>query len=134
MINVTPIILCGGSGTRLWPLSRAGFPRQFLVLSDTSIKLSRRRQRNGHSGCNCWRQSSGLKEGNVIVKIAPSLLPPHRGREVVGCPLQSQTKVRWVPEINVHQMCQEMLTSDLKDARRHALLKANGYQVNVSVE
>ena len=33
MINATPVILCGGSGTRLWPLSRAGFPKQFLVLS-----------------------------------------------------------------------------------------------------
>lgn len=32
-LNVTPVILCGGSGTRLWPLSRAGFPKQFLVLS-----------------------------------------------------------------------------------------------------
>ena len=31
--HVTPVILCGGSGTRLWPLSRAGFPKQFLVLS-----------------------------------------------------------------------------------------------------
>ena len=28
-----PVILCGGSGTRLWPLSRSGFPKQFLVLS-----------------------------------------------------------------------------------------------------
>jgi mannose-1-phosphate guanylyltransferase/mannose-6-phosphate isomerase len=27
---VQPVILCGGSGTRLWPLSRAGFPKQFL--------------------------------------------------------------------------------------------------------
>jgi mannose-1-phosphate guanylyltransferase/mannose-6-phosphate isomerase len=32
-ISITPVILCGGSGTRLWPLSRAGFPKQFLVLS-----------------------------------------------------------------------------------------------------
>lgn len=32
-INVVPIILCGGSGTRLWPLSRVGFPKQFLALS-----------------------------------------------------------------------------------------------------
>jgi len=30
---VLPVILCGGSGTRLWPLSRSGFPKQFLVLS-----------------------------------------------------------------------------------------------------
>ena len=33
MINVAPVILCGGSGTRLWPLSRTGFPKQFLCLT-----------------------------------------------------------------------------------------------------
>jgi mannose-1-phosphate guanylyltransferase/mannose-6-phosphate isomerase len=33
MMNVTPVILCGGSGTRLWPLSRTGFPKQFLCLT-----------------------------------------------------------------------------------------------------
>ena len=33
MSKVIPVILCGGSGTRLWPLSRSGFPKQFLVLS-----------------------------------------------------------------------------------------------------
>ncbi|QDD07063.1 mannose-1-phosphate guanylyltransferase/mannose-6-phosphate isomerase [Candidatus Methylopumilus planktonicus] len=32
-INVTPVILSGGSGKRLWPLSRATFPKQFLALS-----------------------------------------------------------------------------------------------------
>ncbi len=33
MHNIQPVILCGGSGTRLWPLSRAGFPKQFLCLT-----------------------------------------------------------------------------------------------------
>ena len=33
MIHTTPVILCGGSGTRLWPLSRTGFPKQFLCLT-----------------------------------------------------------------------------------------------------
>jgi len=32
-IFYTPVILCGGSGSRLWPLSRNGFPKQFLILS-----------------------------------------------------------------------------------------------------
>jgi mannose-1-phosphate guanylyltransferase/mannose-6-phosphate isomerase len=31
--RIVPVILCGGSGTRLWPLSRAGFPKQFLSLA-----------------------------------------------------------------------------------------------------
>lgn len=32
MSSITPVILCGGSGTRLWPLSRKSFPKQFVPL------------------------------------------------------------------------------------------------------
>ena len=31
---ITPVILCGGSGTRLWPLSRKSYPKQFVPLVD----------------------------------------------------------------------------------------------------
>ncbi len=33
-IKIKPVILCGGSGTRLWPLSRESFPKQFVPLID----------------------------------------------------------------------------------------------------
>ena len=33
MINVTPVILCDGSSILFWPLSRIGFPKQFLCLT-----------------------------------------------------------------------------------------------------
>jgi mannose-1-phosphate guanylyltransferase / mannose-6-phosphate isomerase len=37
-ISIQPVIMAGGNGTRLWPLSRAGFPKQFLSLgSDDSL-------------------------------------------------------------------------------------------------
>lgn len=40
-IHVQPVIMAGGSGTRLWPLSRAGYPKQFLALSgDPKNELS----------------------------------------------------------------------------------------------
>jgi mannose-1-phosphate guanylyltransferase/mannose-6-phosphate isomerase len=48
IINVTPVILCGGSGTRLWPLSRAGFPKQFLVLSGTTSLFQQAVDRVNH--------------------------------------------------------------------------------------
>lgn len=32
-LSVQPVVLCGGVGSRLWPLSRAGFPKQFLCLT-----------------------------------------------------------------------------------------------------
>lgn len=42
---VLPVIMAGGSGTRLWPLSRAGYPKQFLVLSgnESLFQLAARR-------------------------------------------------------------------------------------------
>jgi mannose-1-phosphate guanylyltransferase/mannose-6-phosphate isomerase len=36
---MTPIILCGGSGTRLWPLSRSQYPKQYLKLLDEEYSL-----------------------------------------------------------------------------------------------
>ncbi|MBI1398208.1 MAG: mannose-1-phosphate guanylyltransferase/mannose-6-phosphate isomerase [Betaproteobacteria bacterium] len=37
-MKIHPVILCGGSGTRLWPLSRSAYPKQFLRLaSDHSM-------------------------------------------------------------------------------------------------
>ena len=37
-IPLQPIILCGGSGSRLWPLSRETFPKQFLSLIGNNDK------------------------------------------------------------------------------------------------
>lgn len=34
-----PVILCGGSGTRLWPLSREAYPKQFLALGGDGITM-----------------------------------------------------------------------------------------------
>ena len=38
-LRIQPVIMAGGSGTRLWPLSRAKFPKQFLVLTDGNRSL-----------------------------------------------------------------------------------------------
>ncbi len=38
MSKVYPVILCGGSGTRLWPLSRKSYPKQFVpLIGETSL-------------------------------------------------------------------------------------------------
>ena len=33
-----PLILCGGTGSRLWPLSRESYPKQYIDLIDNSTK------------------------------------------------------------------------------------------------
>ena len=44
-IDVLPVVMAGGSGTRLWPLSRLGYPKQFLALSGTTSLFQQAVQR-----------------------------------------------------------------------------------------
>ncbi|WP_304617455.1 mannose-1-phosphate guanylyltransferase/mannose-6-phosphate isomerase [Paracoccus sp. (in: a-proteobacteria)] len=45
MVQITPVLMAGGSGTRLWPVSRKSFPKQFaqLVGDETLFQASARR-------------------------------------------------------------------------------------------
>jgi mannose-1-phosphate guanylyltransferase/mannose-6-phosphate isomerase len=48
---IRPVILCGGSGTRLWPLSRTHYPKQFLrLVDDFSLLQNTLRRLDGVSG------------------------------------------------------------------------------------
>ena len=75
-----------------------------------------------------------LQVGQAIVKIDPRYFRPTEVETLLGDPSKAKAKLGWVPEFTVQQMCTEMVAADLQDAKRHALLKANGYQVNVSIE
>ena len=47
-MTITPVILCGGSGTRLWPLSRKSYPKQFSALmGDESLFQASARRLTG---------------------------------------------------------------------------------------
>ena len=48
---MTNIILCGGSGTRLWPLSRTLMPKQFVKLFNNESLFQKTLQRN-HKVCD----------------------------------------------------------------------------------
>jgi mannose-1-phosphate guanylyltransferase/mannose-6-phosphate isomerase len=61
MIQVTPVILCGGSGTRLWPLSRTGFPKQFLCLTGNESLFQEAAQRLAALG------SENIRVANPVI-------------------------------------------------------------------
>lgn len=49
--QITPVLLCGGSGTRLWPLSRKSYPKQFaLNIAGASLFQASARRLSGADG------------------------------------------------------------------------------------
>ncbi len=48
MKSIMPVLLCGGSGTRLWPLSRKSYPKQFApLIGDESLFQASTRRLSG---------------------------------------------------------------------------------------
>ena len=69
-----------------------------------------------------------------VVRIDPRYFRPTEVETLLGDPTKANQKLGWSPEITAQEMCAEMVATDLAQAKQHALLKANGYSVNVSVE
>lgn len=69
-----------------------------------------------------------------VVRIDPRYFRPTEVETLLGDPTKAKQKLGWTPEITAQEMCAEMVAADLAQAKQHALLKANGYNVNVSLE
>lgn len=72
--------------------------------------------------------------GDVIVRVNPKFFRPAEVETLLGDPTKAKEKLGWVPEITVEDMCKEMVASDIEKAKQHALLKANGFDVSISLE
>ena len=113
--------------------------RQFIQWSAQELGITLRFEGQGVKEVAIVEKIEGdkcpaLKVDQTIVRIDPRYFRPTEVETLLGDPSKAKQKLGWVPEITVQQMCHEMVANDLQEAQRHALLKANGYQVNVSVE
>lgn len=72
--------------------------------------------------------------GDIIVRVSPKFFRPAEVETLLGDPSKAKEKLGWVPEITVEEMCAEMVASDIEKAKQHALLKAHGFDVSISLE
>ena len=79
-------------------------------------------------------RAPALKVGDTIVRIDPRYFRPAEVETLLGNPAKARDKLGWEPEITAREMCAEMVAADLKEAQRHAFMKANGFDLPVSVE
>ena len=73
-----------------------------------------------------------LSVGDVIIRVNPRYFRPAEVETLLGDPSKAKKLLGWVPEMTVEEMCAEMVSHDLDQARQKSLLKSHGYNVSVS--
>ncbi|KAB0584868.1 GDP-mannose 4,6-dehydratase [Comamonas kerstersii] len=113
--------------------------RTFIEWSAAELGIKLRFEGKGIDEVGIVESVSGdkapaVKPGDVLVRIDPRYFRPAEVETLLGDPAKAKRELGWVPQITVQEMCAEMVREDLKVAKRHALLKAHGYEVPVSME
>jgi len=85
-------------------------------------------------------QGTGAEEkgldanGKTIVAIDPRYYRPSEVETLVGDYTKAREKLGWTPKTTFQELVVEMVTEDLKQARRDKLIMKNGYEVFDSIE
>jgi mannose-1-phosphate guanylyltransferase len=69
--RIIPVILSGGSGTRLWPLSRLGRPKQMIALAGEDSLLQQTALRTRRN----WKRSAFLPPSSFSSRKRATRLP-----------------------------------------------------------
>jgi GDPmannose 4,6-dehydratase len=119
--------------------------RQFIEKTATALDMQLRWEGKGVNEVGYWRKrhadsviASEARQSMPlevpIIRIDPRYFRPTEVETLLGDPSKAKEKLGWVPEITLDEMVKEMVAADLADAKKHALLKQHGYNVDVSVE
>ena len=101
--------------------------RQFIQWTAEELGMQIRWEGNGVN-------EVGYCEGTPVVKIDPRYFRPAEVETLLGDPTKAKDKLGWTPQVTAKEMCTEMVRVDLAEAKKSALLRKNGFRVNLTVE
>ena len=109
--------------------------REFALLSATQLGIELEFVGDGVDEIAIVKSISGnqapaLTEGDVIIRVDPRYFRPAEVEALLGDPSKAKNKLGWTPEFTVEDICAEMVAFDLDRAKRSALLKSHGYDIN----
>jgi GDPmannose 4,6-dehydratase len=105
-----------------------------ILHSELSTQNSALEQQHSAQKETLRTQHSALRTGSILVRIDPRYFRPSEVETLLGDPAKAKADLGWIPQITLDEMIDEMVAHDLDEAKRHALLKANGYDIMVSKE
>jgi len=88
MDRITPVILCGGSGTRLWPRSRSTRPKPFIPLLGSTSLFEQTLARSGDAALFA---PPILVTGPALLPLAQAQVPAKAGTQAIVEPAAKNT-------------------------------------------
>ncbi len=80
------------------------------------------------------KDAPAVSVGDVVVRVDERYFRPAEVESLIGDAKRARDKLNWAPEVTARQLCVEMVSEDLRIARRHAFLKLHGHDTPLTVE
>ena len=121
-----------------WRMLQQDAPEDFVIATGRQETVRRfielTAEKIGWGGI--YWEGQGLEEvgyredtGDVVVRIDPRYFRPAEVDTLLGDPTKAREKLNWSPTTTLEELVSEMVTEDLEEARKEALLKREGFKV-----
>ncbi len=107
--------------------------RDFINFSAQKLGLSLKFEGSGVNEIATVTKITGsnapyLAVGDIIIRVDPVYFRPSEVHSLLGDASKARNKLGWQPDISIKELCYEMISSDLSNAKKIRFLKDNGLE------
>ena len=122
----------------MWRMLQQENPEDFVLATGVTTTIREFAERAfaevgitlGWSGRGVDEVGRDTKTGNTVVSVDPTYFRPTEVDLLIGDATKARKKLGWKPTLDLQQMIEEMITSDLEEARKDHHLQNGGFKTN----
>ena len=122
----------------MWRMLQQEKPEDFVLATGVTTTIREFAERAfaevgitlGWSGRGVDEVGRDTKTGNTVVSVDPTYFRPTEVDLLIGDASKARKKLNWKPIIDLQQMIEEMITSDLEEARKDQHMQSGGFKTN----
>jgi GDPmannose 4,6-dehydratase len=123
----------------MWRMLQQEKPEDFVLATGVTTTIREFAERAfaevgitlGWSGRGVDEVGRDTKTGNTVVSVDPTYFRPTEVDLLIGDATKARKKLGWKPTLDLQQMIEEMIASDLKEALKDQYLQSGGFKTNV---
>jgi len=123
----------------MWRMLQQEKPEDFVLATGVTTTIREFAERAfaevgitlGWSGRGVDEVGRDTKTGNTVVSVDPTYFRPTEVDLLIGDATKARKKLGWKPTLDLQQMIEEMIASDLEEALKDQYLQSGGFKTNV---